>query len=85
MHVVKTIHDKILGNHNSIQLPHELEHVLNVCTKYSLILCPQEVQGRTFKYEVALELIAQNMLVTLQAQALSLGNSGMATLILGRS
>ena len=51
--IIKTIHHKMC-NTNNVQLPHELLHGHNVCTKQSRISVPNRLQGRALKHKVAL-------------------------------
>ena len=46
--IIKTIHHKMC-NTNNVQLPHELLHGHNVCTKQSRISVPNRLQGRALK------------------------------------
>jgi hypothetical protein len=57
--IIKTIHHKMC-NTNNVQLPHELLHGHNVCTKQSRISVPNRLQGRALKHKVA--LIPNNLL-----------------------
>ena len=73
--IIKTIHHKMC-NTNNVQLPHELLHGHNVCTKHSRISVPNRLQGRALKHKVA--LIPNNLLGTTHAQTLGPRNPGPA-------
>ncbi len=70
-------------NTNNVQLPHELLHRHNGCTKQPRISVPNRLQGRALKHKVA--LIPKNLLGTTHAQTLGPGNPGPAARDIGQT